>query len=174
LSAEHLLALLGAELHAHRVELLDAHAVLAGDGAAHRDAGLQDVGAEQLAAVQLVGVVGVEQDQRVQVAVAGVEDVAAAQAVLLLHRGDREQHVGQALARDGRVHAHVVGADAPAAGKAFLRPLQNFSRSASFALTSIAVAPQPSSTRACARSLLGHLLGRAVALAQQDRGASRS
>jgi hypothetical protein len=44
-----------------------------------RDAGLQDVGAEQLAAVQLVGVVGVEQDQRVQVAVAGVEHVGAAQ-----------------------------------------------------------------------------------------------
>ena len=34
------------------------------------------------AAVQLVGVVGVEQDQRMQVAVAGVEHVAAAQPVL--------------------------------------------------------------------------------------------
>ena len=59
--------------------------MLAGDGAAHRDAGFQDVGAEEFAAVQLVGVVGVEQDQRVQVAVAGMEDVAAAQAVLLFH-----------------------------------------------------------------------------------------
>jgi hypothetical protein len=53
--------------------------VFAGHRAAHGDAGFQDVGAEQFAAVQLVGVVGVEQDQRVQVAVAGMEDVAAAQ-----------------------------------------------------------------------------------------------
>jgi hypothetical protein len=59
--------------------------VLAGHRAAHGHAGLQDVGAEELAAVQLVRVVGIEQDQRVQVAVAGVEDVAAAQLVLLLH-----------------------------------------------------------------------------------------
>src|SRR5256885_4143109 len=44
--------------------------MLARDRAAHGHAGLQDVGAEQLAAVQLVGVVGIEQDQRVQVAVA--------------------------------------------------------------------------------------------------------
>ena len=43
------------------------------------DAQLQDLGTEVLGAPQLVGVVGVEQDQRMQVAVAGVEDVGAAQ-----------------------------------------------------------------------------------------------
>jgi hypothetical protein len=74
-----------AELHAHAVELFDAHAVLAGHGAAHGHAGFQDVGAKQLAAVQLVRVVRIEQDQRVQVAVARVEHVGAAQLVLLLH-----------------------------------------------------------------------------------------
>src|SRR6185369_17944142 len=36
----HLRALGGRELHAHRRQLLDADAVLAGDGAAHRDAEL--------------------------------------------------------------------------------------------------------------------------------------
>ena len=56
--------------------------MLAGHRAAERDAQLEDVGAEQLGAVQLVGVVGVEQDQRVQVAVAGMEHVDAAQPVL--------------------------------------------------------------------------------------------
>ena len=82
LERQHLLAFGRSELHAHRRQLLDADAVLAGDGAAERDAGLEDVGAEQFAAVQLVGIVGIEQDQRVQVAVAGMEDVAAAQPVL--------------------------------------------------------------------------------------------
>src|SRR5436309_2695082 len=77
----HLLMLLGRELHTHRAQLLDAHAVLAGDGAAQAHAGLEDVGAEALAAMQLIGIVGVEEDQRVQVAVAGMEHVDAAQAV---------------------------------------------------------------------------------------------
>ena len=86
LDAQHLLAFGGRELHAHGVEFFHADAVLAGDGAAHGDAGFQDVGAKQLAAVQLVGIVGIEQDQRMQVAVAGVEHVGAAQAVLLFHR----------------------------------------------------------------------------------------
>jgi hypothetical protein len=55
--------------------------VLAGDGAAHRDAGFQDFGAKQFAAAQLVSIVGVKQNQRVQVAIAGMEYVGAAQLV---------------------------------------------------------------------------------------------
>src|SRR5512143_3123640 len=57
LDALHQRTLLLAELHAHRTELLDADAVLAGDGAAERDAQLQDLGAERLGALQLVAVV---------------------------------------------------------------------------------------------------------------------
>ena len=68
------------ELHAHQVALLDADAVLAGQHAADPHAEPQDIGAEFLGAVQLVGIVGVEQDQRMQVAVAGMEDVDDAQA----------------------------------------------------------------------------------------------
>ena len=74
--------------HAHQVALLDADAVLAGQAAADLDAELQDVGAGRLGLLQLAGVVGVEEDQRVQVAVAGVEDV-----------GDREAVAGADLAR---------------------------------------------------------------------------
>jgi N-ethylmaleimide reductase len=48
----------------------------------------QDVGAKQLTAAQLIGVVGVEQDQRVQIAVAGMEHVGAAQLVFLFHLAD--------------------------------------------------------------------------------------
>ena len=75
LHAEHQRAFGLAELHAHRVELLDTDAVFAGDGAAERDAELENVGAEGLGAVQLIGIVGVEQDQRMEIAVTGMEDV---------------------------------------------------------------------------------------------------
>ena len=64
-----------AELHAHLVDLLDADAVLAGDGAADFHAQLQDAAAEFLGALQFAWLVGVEQDQRMQVAVAGMEHV---------------------------------------------------------------------------------------------------
>ncbi len=103
LDGEHLLAFFGRKLHAHAAELFDAHAVLAGDGAAHLHAGLEDVGAKQLGAVQLIAVVGVKQDQRMQVAIAGMKDIAATQLVLLFHLGDGQQDVSQALARDGRI-----------------------------------------------------------------------
>ena len=62
--------------------------MLAGEAAADLDAELQDVGAGVLGLLQLARVVGVEQDQRVQIAVAGVEDV-----------GDLEPVAGADLAR---------------------------------------------------------------------------
>ena len=73
--------------------------MLAGDRAAHGHAGLEDLGPEGLGAMQLVGIVGVEEDERMQVAVAGVEDVEAAQAMLDGHLLDGDQHLGQAAAR---------------------------------------------------------------------------
>src|SRR3954471_5909986 len=42
-----------AELHAHLPQFLDAHAVLAGDGAAHLHAELEDAAAEFLAALEV-------------------------------------------------------------------------------------------------------------------------
>ena len=66
------------ELVAHQVALLDADAVLAGEAAADLDAELQDLGAGFLGLLQLARLVDVEEDQRVQVAVAGMEDVGDA------------------------------------------------------------------------------------------------
>ena len=96
----------------HEIALLDADAVLAGQHAAHLDAQPQDLGAERLGALQLAGLVGVVQDQRMQVAVAGVEDVGDAQAVLLRHLAHPRSTRGSVLARDRAVHAVVVGRDA--------------------------------------------------------------
>src|SRR5216683_1739217 len=63
------------ELLAHQVALLDADAVLAGQHAADAHAEPEDIGAEFLGAAELARIVGVEQDQRVEVAVAGMEDI---------------------------------------------------------------------------------------------------
>ncbi len=52
--------------------------MLAGEHAAHLDAEAQDVGAEGLGAFQLAGLVGIVEDERMQIAVAGVEDVGDA------------------------------------------------------------------------------------------------
>ncbi len=159
------------ELHAHRVDLLDADAMLAGDGAADLHAQLQDLGAEMLGAVEFAGLVGVEQDQRMQVAVAGMEHVGAAQAVLDLHVGDAQQHLRQVLARDGAVHAVVVGRDAAGGREGVLaaRPelqalglgLRHRDRGGA------GLAAAPLSMRAISSSTSS---GSAVGLAQQDGG----
>src|SRR5436309_15532323 len=65
--------LIRCELHAHLVDLFDANAMLAGDRTAECDRPLQNLGAERLGALELAGHVGVEQDQRMHVPVAGVE-----------------------------------------------------------------------------------------------------
>src|SRR6266852_1314985 len=93
----------GAELRAHLVDLLDADAVLAGDRAADRDALLEHLARELLGARELVGTVGVEQDQRMQVAVARMEHVRAAQAVFALHFRNEVEDLAEALARDRAV-----------------------------------------------------------------------
>ena len=97
------------ELHAHQVALLDADAMLAGQHAADPHAQSQDVGAQLLAAPQLVGIVGVEQDQRMKIAVAGMEDVHDAQAILLRQDAHLGQHLDQLAARHRAVEAHVIG-----------------------------------------------------------------
>ena len=54
---------------------------------------------------------GVVKDQRVEVAVAGMEDIGDAQAVLFGELAHSREYVAQLLARDGAVHAEVVGSD---------------------------------------------------------------
>src|SRR5690349_10399969 len=96
--------------------------MLAGDGAAESHAELEDLDAEALGALPLAFPVGVEKNQRVEVAVAGVEDVEALESILLLHRLDGSQHRPERLARYGAVHAVVVGREAPCGGEGVLPP----------------------------------------------------
>jgi hypothetical protein len=95
-------------LHAHLVDLFQADAVFPGDGAAHGHAEFQDPAAEFLGAFQFAGGVGIVEDERMQVAITGMEDVADRQAVFLREGGDAVQDLGEVLARYGAVHAVVI------------------------------------------------------------------
>ncbi len=82
--------------------------MFAGNAAAHLHAEFEDLAAQVFGAFQLTGLVGIEQDQRVHVAVAGVEHVGHAQAELLGQVGNPLEHARQLAARNGAVHAVVV------------------------------------------------------------------
>ena len=108
------LQILRPELVGHQIPLLQADPVLTGQHAPGIDAQTQDIGAKCFGAVQLPWPVGVIEDQRVQVAVAGMEHVGDPQLVVIRKPPDRLQHADQRAARN-----------------AALRPSQNARRSAS-------------------------------------------
>src|SRR3954452_3623523 len=96
---------IGLREHPRHVALLvDADAVLAGDRPAGLEAGHHDLARELLGARGLALAIA---DERVQVAVAGVEDVAHLEPVLARQRIDALEHLGQPRARDHAV-LHVV------------------------------------------------------------------
>ena len=105
-----------------------------------------------------------------QVAVARMEDVRTAQAIGLFHAGDARQDFGQALARNGAVHAVVVGRDAARRGKGVLaaRPELHALR---FRLRDgDGAGARPLQHGRHAGDFLFHFLVGAVRLAQQDGG----
>src|SRR5712691_7371010 len=107
----HRLQVVGVEQQRHRADLVDPDAVLARERAARVDAGLEDRLGELLPAFGLALDAGVVEDERVQVAVAGVEDVADAEAVLALQVADPPQHFGQLRAGDDAVLDVVIVRD---------------------------------------------------------------
>src|SRR3954471_21437300 len=104
----------------HVALLVHADAVLAGDRAAGLHAREHDLAGELLGALGLA--LGVA-DERMQIAVAGVEDVADAQPVLARQLVDAIQHLGQARTRDDRVLDVVTLRDAPHRGEGRLAHL---------------------------------------------------
>src|SRR6516165_11205968 len=73
----------GGELDAHQLAFLDADAVLAGEAPAELDAELEDLGAAHLGALELRPVIGIVEDQGMQIAVAGMENVGDVEAIAL-------------------------------------------------------------------------------------------
>src|SRR5260221_12728838 len=104
----------------HEVALLNADAVLAGENATDLDAEAQDIGAERFGALELARLVGIVKDQRMEVAVAGMKDVGDAQPIVVGQDPHARQHLGQAAARNGAVHAVVIRRDPPDRGEGSL------------------------------------------------------
>ncbi len=87
--------------------------MLAGEHAADLDAELQDIGAERLGALKLARVHAIEDDEGMQIAVAGMENIAEAKPVFGRHLRHPRQHRRQLVARDRAVHAQHVGRQPP-------------------------------------------------------------
>ena len=120
-----------AEHQRHRARLVGADAVLAGDRAARVDARLEDPARELLGARGLALDAAVVEDERMQVAVAGVEDVADAQPVLARELVDAAQHLRAASCAARRRPARSSsGLTRPIAANAALRPRHTAARSA--------------------------------------------
>src|SRR5215813_13591056 len=66
---------------AHQVALFHADPVLPGQHASDFDAEFQDIGAESLGPFDLAGFVGIIKDERVEVAVTGMEYVSNGQLI---------------------------------------------------------------------------------------------
>ncbi len=143
----------GRELHAHLVDLLDADAVLAGDGAADCDAQLQDLGAEGLRRSSSPGSLASYRISGCRLPSPAWNTLQQRRPYFCLHAGDGRSTSRQALARDGAVHAVVVGRDAAHRRERGLAPrpeaqaLGLVARHAD--LGGAAAAPSPA---ACARS----------------------
>src|SRR5205823_6257573 len=92
-------------------ELLHAHTVLAGDRPADVDAELEHFGAEGLRLLGIAGTVRVVENQRMQIAVARMENVHARQTELGGELADALQNWSERPSRDRAVHAVVGGRD---------------------------------------------------------------
>ena len=119
--------------------------------------------------MQLLRIIRVEKDQRVEVSVAGVKNIHTAQCIFFLHGLDRAQHFSQPLARYRGVHAHVIRADPASRGKGVFAPAPEFQ--------SLSLVPADRDARgAAALQDLAHatdfflyFIDSAVTFAKQDR-----
>ena len=110
------------EHRSHKVALFDADPVLAGKHSTDFDAELEDIGTKGLGTLDLAGLVGVVEDKRMEIAVAGMEDVRDREPVLLRQRPHPREDLREAGARDRSVHAVIVGRDPADSGKGGFAP----------------------------------------------------
>src|SRR5205823_5234283 len=98
----------------------DTDAVLAGERSPGAHAGAQDIAARRQDTLYLLRVALVEEDARVQVAVAGVEDIGDAQVVPGGDIGDLAEDLRQAGARGDAVLGRAGGGEPPDGANALL------------------------------------------------------
>src|SRR4029453_909159 len=94
---------------AEKLPLLESDAVLAGDRSAKPDAEADDFCSEHLGAIVRARFAAIVEDQRMEVAVAGMKDVGDANAVLPRQRLDGDQRLAKACARNDPILDDEVG-----------------------------------------------------------------
>src|ERR1700736_4261991 len=99
-----------------------------------------------------------------------MKDIDATQAVLALHLLNCMQHLRQTLPRYGGIHAHVVGADPARGGKSVLTAAPKFEALRFVGADFDSRCPGADENLFHPNNLFGHLLGTAVAFAQQNGG----
>src|SRR5262249_4901849 len=87
---------------------LISDAVLAAERSADPDAQLHDLLAHAEYLVHLVWEAAVEQDKRMEIAVAGMKDIRDAKAVVLGHAIDRNENFREPRSRDDGVHGDHI------------------------------------------------------------------
>jgi len=97
-------ALLLGEVHLvehrpHQVAFFDADPMFASEYAADLHAESQDIGAKFLCPLDFTGLVRIVQNQRMQIAVAGMKHIGDAEPVLRRQFADPGQHLGEPAAR---------------------------------------------------------------------------
>ena len=128
--AHHAVDLVGVEHVGEILELLDADAVLAGDRAAHLDAQPQDAAGQGLGAFERARFAAIKEDQRMQIAVAGVEDVGARAGRLSRAISPMRRRASPSRRRGTTPSCTMKsGERRPTALKALLRPFQMARRS---------------------------------------------
>ena len=92
----------------HLADFFQPHAVFTGDAATCFHAQFQNRRAEGLGPFEFTRDIGIEQNQGMEVAVAGVEYIGYPQIVFFRHSLHFSQHLGEMLAGNGAVHAVVI------------------------------------------------------------------
>jgi hypothetical protein len=106
----------------HEVALFDADPVLTRQHSTDFDAKLENIGTKGLGTLDLAGIVGVVEYKRMEIAVAGMEDIRDCEPVLLRQRPHPREDLREAGARDRPVHAIIVGRDPPDSGEGGFAP----------------------------------------------------
>ncbi len=112
---------LGGEQLGHEFHLFDSDPMFAGNAASHRDAFIEDLVAGQQDPFDLVLVAFVKEQDRMDVAVAGMEDIGDPQVVPQTNLSDESQNMGQFGAGTTPSCVQYVGLRRPIAPKADLR-----------------------------------------------------
>src|SRR5690625_2211604 len=91
-------AFIGLELRAHLIDLFYAYPVLPGDGPPQGDRTLEDFAAKSLRLMALFFAATIIKYQGVQIAIPGMKNIQAAQAVFFLHFRNSHEHFPQTFA----------------------------------------------------------------------------